>query len=217
MKGINIKMKRRRNTSFILILIILVIIVTGIISVYFQESIANSITVVTAGIGAIAIWYQLKKDHDISKAEFIISLNNTFHENKNIEYIYNKLKQYRDIGNVTFTEDDGRRMGDYIMYFEIMNYLVDEEIVTIEMVNKLFSNKFFIFVNNQYVQDYQLVYNALNKPVLELYTKWYNYRVSNGECMLYPKTALHLMLKDYFIINNKGFLNINPNIVVNYE
>ncbi len=210
-------MNKKRNTLLDMVLIIMILLITtSIIKIYFKESIANSITIVTAIIGALAIWYQLKKEHDISKAEFIINLNNTFHDNSNIEYIYNKLKLYRDMGDITFSEDDGRIMGDYIMYFEIVNYLLDEKIVTIGMVNKLFANKFFIFTNNPYVQKHQLIYSAINKPIFELYEKWYNYRLINGESMMYPKNALHIKLDEYFNTNDNGRINFNASKIVNY-
>lgn len=209
-------MKNRRNTLLIIVLIVFIPMSISLISVYFKESISNSVTVVTAIIGAVAIWYQLKKDHDISKADFIFSLNNTFHENNNIEYIYTKLKQYRDLEDITFTEEDGRKMGDYIMYFEIMNYLIDQRIVTIEMVNKLFANKFFIFVNNPDVQKYQLIYSAINAPILELYSKWYNYRLSHKDCLLYAEKSLHVELDQYFTMKKDGKIEFNKNKTVNY-
>lgn len=209
-------MKKGKNTLLLIVLIILVVFVTGVSSMYIQDSIASSITAVTAIIGAIAIWYQLKKDHDISKADFIISLNNTFHGNKNIEKTYNSLKEFRDNQKKDFSPEEGRLMGDYIMYFEIMNYLVDEKIVTIDMVNKLFANKFFIFVNNPFVQKYQLKYTAINAPIFELYEKWHNHRVSEGECELYPKNALRLKMHDFFYKNGKEQIAFNKNKIVNY-
>lgn len=209
-------MMKKGNTIYLVVLIIFVSLSVQLVHYFTNDSITNSVTVVTAIIGATAIWYQLKKDHDISKAEFIITLNNTFHENENIKHIYNKLKEFRDLENVTFTANDGRLMGDYIMYFEIMNYLVDENIVTIKMIDKLFANKFFIFVNNPFTQEYQLKFSAINIPILELYCKWYNYRTKNKLPSLYPKYSTHIQMEKYFILNKHAQISLNYDQIVNY-
>lgn len=178
---------------------------------------SSLITTLTAIFGAIAIWYQLKKDQEISRADFIVSLNTTFHDNKNIEEIYQKLKLDRDSESFEFTEDDGRQMGDYVMYFQIMNYLIDEKIISIKMVDKIFSNKFFIFVNNPAAQMYQLKYSAINRPILELYAKWHNYRHIHNLKPLYDTHQLKNTMPEYFVSKRNGLIAFNEDHIVGYE
>lgn len=139
------------------------------ISNLVSESLHDIIDILIAVLGLIAIWYQLKREQDISTAQFIVSLNDTFNENSDITYIYNKLKEIRDNKSDCLTENDGRVMGDYVMFFQVINYLLDQKVIRLDMIDGLFANKFFIFVNNLDVQNYQLKYNVINPHMYELY------------------------------------------------
>lgn len=160
--------------SFVIMIVVIILIVSSIAT----QEVNNSITIATAIFGFLVILYQLSRDHKIKKAEFIYSLNNTFNENKDITYIYMKLKQGRN-EEIDITDEDGRRMGDYVMFFMIMNHLVEEGLVSLNMIDAIFSNKFFLFCDNEQVYPYQTSEKEINKPLLELYEKWYNYRIKN--------------------------------------
>jgi len=202
-------MRINRNSILIILLIVLLCIILTLIGIYTTESLSSIITIVTAVLGILAIWYQLKKEHDISRAEFIITLNTTFSENENISIIYKKLKLDRDTLGIEFTAEDGRLMGEYVMYFETMSYLINERIVDIKMVDDLFSGRFFVFVNHLHAQQYQLRYSGVMISIFELYCNWYNYRKKKGKQELFPKHQLHHELESYFIVNKKGFLSID--------
>jgi hypothetical protein len=180
-----------------------------------RESISSSASFITAVIGVIAIWYQMKKDADISKAEFILTLNSNFQDNDNIIYIYSKLKERRDGNAVAITPEDGRKMGEYIMFFQTMYFMIDEGVIDIRMIDRLFSNKFFLFMNNLDVQEYQLKYTSINKPILELYCLWINYRTKNDLPLLYPEHMPHKVMKEFFVLH-KNKLTLNHSMVVNY-
>lgn len=205
------KTKQKSGIIFIFILILILLFM------YRSESISEDITVLTAIFGAIAIWYQLRKDQQIATAEFIVTLNNTFNDNDKIIYIYDRLKALRDNSVVDgFTSEDGRKMGDYIMFFQIIDYLLDERIIKIDMIDKLFANKFFIFVNNLDVQKYQLKYNAINSHVFELYVRWFNYRRDNKLPLLYSKHQFHLNMPEYFE-SGSTTLKLKKDFFINYE
>ena len=198
---------KKRDSLFIIILIMIFTIFISYIMIYFlNENISNAITATTAIIGAIAIWYQLKKDHDIAKAEFIFNLNTTFSNDEKITFIYNKFKEFRDDNSLVFSPEDGRKMGDYIMYFEIINYLINDNIINIIMVDKLFTSRFFIMSNNPYVHKYQLNSPAFTSPIYELYCRWYNYRIKLGKGIPYAKFALHKAYPQSFERRKNGEL-----------
>jgi len=203
-------MKTKRKGLLGIILILVVVILAGITyKMIFNESISEITTAITAVAGVIAIIYQLKKEHDISRAEFIFNMNNSFSENEDIDTIYKKLKRFRDSEDEEFTKEEGRLMGDYIMYFEIMSYLIDEDIIGIKMVDELFSGRFFLFVNNPDVQKYQLQYSGVMPKIFELYCLWYNYRKKHGFPFLYNENQLHEELNHYFNVDEKGYLSTN--------
>jgi len=167
----------------------MIVVIILIVSSIATQEVNNSITIATAIFGFLIILYQLSRDHKIKKAEFIYSLNTTFNEDEDITYIYMKLKQGRT-ENVIFTEEDGRRMGDYVMFFMIMNHLVEEGLVSLNMIDAIFSNKFFLFCDNKDVYTFQTSEKKINRPLLELYEKWYNYRVKNKEEPIYQGYSL---------------------------
>ena len=135
----------KRSSSFFLVLTILLCI-SGIIYTrkHLDTDVGKAIEIVIAIIGAGFVLFQLHKDHYVTKAEFLYTLNETFSNNKNISDIYQKLKEQRDLGKdvVKLNGDDCRKMGDYIMFFEIMGHLVEEGIVSLKIIDKIFSNKF---------------------------------------------------------------------------
>lgn len=212
-------MKQGHNRKFFTIILIFFItmIAIALFNRLTRESISNSATFISAIIGVIAIWYQMKKDADIAKAEFILTLNSNFQDNENIIYIYSKLKEIRDGSNYKFTPEDGRKMGEYIMFFQTIYFMVVEGVIDIRMIDRLFANKFFLFMNNCYVQTYQLKYTSINKPILELYCLWVNYREKNHLPMLYPECMPDKTEKmgSYFLRKKKKLM-LKDGIVVDY-
>lgn len=190
------------------------------VSNMISDSFHDIIDIMIAILGLVAIWYQLKREQDISTAQFIVSLNDTFNENDDITYIYNKLKEVRDGKLDHLTENDGRVMGDYVMFFQVINYLLDQKVIHLEMIDGLFANKFFIFVNNVDVQKYQLKFNVINPHMYDLYIKWYNYRKKNKLRILYPRYQFHKELSNYFIFDEskeRYLIELNKDINYGYS
>ena len=202
-------MKLDRGIMNLSLTVIIVIVILLLTQKYLGDSLSEIITIITAVFGVVSILYQLRKDYQISKAEFIYSLNDSFSNNSEIAYIYMLLKKFRDNGKQEINEDDGRRMGDYIMFFEIMGYLLEEKMITLDLMDKIFANKFFLFMNNPDVQKYQLSYSEINKPILELYCMWYNYRIKNERRELYPKYSFS-NYKSYVLKKSNGQIYLNP-------
>jgi len=201
-------MLRNKHTVQMIILIVVFVALTIFIAQYFQQFWTEIVTVATAIFGVISILYQLQKDHKIKKAEFIYSLINTFNANPHIIEIYTKLKLNRD-KPYTFNADEGRLMGDYVMFFDVMQHLIAQNMVDIALVDRMFSNKFFIFCNHQDTQKYQLQYTMIQEPFIDLYVLWYNYRVKHHLRELYPEYSF-AKYQNFFIVNKKGGIKFNP-------
>lgn len=171
-----------------------------------KSTLLTAIATTTPIVGIYAIWVQIKKDADIVKAQFIYNLNLSFSDNVKITKIYNKLKEFRDDETVKFTEVEGREMGDYIMFFETMNYLVEDSVVSIKIINQLFSSRFFIMANNPFVQEYQLSSVEYTEPIFKLYSKWYNHKKKLNHDIPYNKYSLEEAFPSNFERNRKGKL-----------
>jgi hypothetical protein len=208
------KVMGKRRISITLIITI-ALSIAGIIYTRnkLDTEIGKVIEISIAIIGAGFVLFQLYGSHFITKAEFLYTLNDTFSDNKNICDIYLKLKEQRDLGTdkIKITDDDGRKMGDYVMFFEIMGYLVDEGIINMCVVDKIFANKFFIFMHNEHVIKNQLVYDGINAPILEFYVKWRNYRIRHKKPPLYGDTLVTKLPN--IIIQKDRWYYKNPKMV----
>lgn len=196
-------MKRNNQTLRIILIIIVSILIIYLVKRYFQSTIGNVIEIVVALIGVGLVILQLSKEHQITKAQFIYNLNDSFSDNANIAYIYNKLKACRE-SELYFTPDEGRKMGDYLMFFEIMEYLIQEDIITLSMADAIFSNKFFLFMHHDDTWKYQNQYDGINKPILLLYEQWYNYRLKHNMDILYPNFNISTNTDYFETIVKKG-------------
>ncbi|NCA96017.1 MAG: hypothetical protein EOM74_03455 [Methanomicrobia archaeon] len=201
-------MMKNKHTVQMIILIIIFVVITIVVAQNFKEFWAEIVTAATALFGVVSILYQLQKDHKIKKAEFIYSLINTFNENKHIVEIYTKLKMNRD-KPYTFNDDEGRMMGDYVMFFDVMQHLLEQNMVDIALIDRMFANKFFLFCNHKDTQKYQLQYTMIQEPFIDLYVVWYNYRTKHNLPELYPECSFS-RYKDFFIKNDKGLIKFNP-------
>ena len=183
---------KNRNTSITLLLtVVITFLAVYLVRLTYDSFVGDALEIAIAAIGVLLVLFQLKKDHQINKAEFIYRLNQNFSENANISVIYELLKKSRDEGIVkVFSKEDGRKMGDYIMFFEIMAYLVAEGIVSMALVDTIFANKFFLFAHHPQVWEYQMAFDEINLPFLTFFIKWHNYREKKGQRILYNSNQL---------------------------
>lgn len=182
-------MLRNKSGIFRIVGFLFIVGIILFVSAKSTPEVNNVVTFATALIGFGIILFQLYRDHKIKRAEFIYQLNDTFNDDDDIKDIYMKLKLDRD-EKYDFTPEDGRKMGNYVMFFIIMQHLLEDRLIDMKMIDAIFWNKFFIFCNNKASYDYQLVCTKINYPILKLYETWYNYRVSNNLDIYYKEFNL---------------------------
>ena len=195
--------RRSKSRRLVLLLAVFIIVTTGglVTRMYFvrggfselQSSIvtaADLISALAAIFGVVAIWYQLKKDNDISRADFLLNLNRYFTEQASTNNLYQKLKTMRDAGGADLTSEDRIALGDYIIFFEVLETMLDNEVIDLETVDQLFSGRFFIMANNEYLQGYLLDYPQFTRPMFRLYRRWADYRQSVDLGIPYADHAL---------------------------
>lgn len=188
-----------RNTLFKVLFIIAVVVSVIYSANYASEKVSDSITIGTAILGFIAIIYQLNMDHKIKRAEFLFNLNQKFNDDNRIMKSYELLKTHRDNG-YKFSQKEISEMGNYIMFFIVMNYLVNKGQVSMRMVDKIFANKFFLLCHNKAVQEQQFSSKEIeiNYPIMELYETWYNYRKLHGLKTLYKDQKVYASNHDIY-------------------
>jgi hypothetical protein len=186
-------MKNRSKRTWItgiLIIISSLLVIFG--DRYFDVgSMEAKIATLTAVIGVIALWHQLKREKDFAEAEYILNLNEAFSSNSNIKHIYKKLQKYRDTKESQFTSNDKNDLMEYISFFSPIANLVQRDIMSYETINGFLSFRFFAVMNNPEVQMIAISPQKEHiKIILELYCGWVEYRLKHKQAEPFVETSL---------------------------
>jgi hypothetical protein len=196
-------MRRNKGTLITILIILLVLFATSLIVRNTAISggytmIRDMIGSIIAIIGVTAIWYQLKREKDLSEAEFIINLNNTFTTNSDIKYIYKKIEESKNQQEDPFTDEDMIRVVDYLTFFEIMSNLIQRKVLNLDMINDLFAYRFFAAVHNPHIQKREIIKDAAYyKNLYILHSEWTKYRKKNKLYIPHDEFSLEKMDTKY--------------------
>ena len=172
-----IRKKNREIKYYVAILIVVAAFL--VLSNYLPlDPFSKRITTVTALISAVAFWLQFKRTERLNESNFIMNLNNQFISNKDMTYVEHELElyynQYRSrqrgdeplsptdaeeihLGlNQSRTSEDCQKLINYLVYLEALAALVDRQVLRLDVIDDLFSYRFFLAVNNPVVQKGEL-------------------------------------------------------------
>ena len=149
------------------------------------------ITVVTALIGAIALFFQFKRDKDINQATFIFEYGKYFNELPGVPEFLSKLEAYRKGDKKALTDDSYDGMVNYLQWCESLSILIQKGVMDFETVDNLYSYNFFLIANNEYVQNKELVPEAeYYKGVYYLHKLWTNFKRKTKQQIMMEETSL---------------------------
>ncbi|WP_157156771.1 hypothetical protein [Diaminobutyricimonas sp. LJ205] len=132
--------------------------------------------------GAVAIWYQLKRARDLTEAEFIVNLNESFGASEEIRRVYGKIERSRRSAEVGLNQDDIAAIVIYLTFFETIYSLVQRKILTFAMIDDLFAYRFFLVAHDSFVQEQELIKDApYYQNFYLLHKGWTAYRSANGK------------------------------------
>ena len=136
------------------------------------------ITTTTTLIAAVVLWLQMKRAERLNESNFIMNLNNQFVGNKDmtlveheLEECYNQYEALKSEDGVVSDEDlkrlslglnlsrsseDCQKLINYLVYLEALSALIYRKVLHLEVIDNLFSYRFFIAVNNPIVQQSEL-------------------------------------------------------------
>lgn len=186
-------MKREKKFYLaILIIVAVYIVVSFFIPV---DPFSKRITTVTALISAVAFWLQFKRSERLNESNFIMNLNNQFISNKDMTMVEHELELYYNQflsnfpGKNELTIDDVKdlhlgisqsrtneqcqKLINYLVYLESLAALVENQVIHINVIDDLFSYRFFLAVNNPVVQYGELLpYSDFYQGIFSLSEKW---------------------------------------------
>lgn len=145
-----------------------------------EEATVGIFSLAATLVGTIFIAVELKNGSDVTCSEMLINLNNSFHESDRLMLVYEILesgnpnndnfhKLWKDVPCVAIAQ--------YCTFFENLYLLYRHHIASIEDLDDLFGYRFFLFVNNPYIQEhYILPTSSSYVQIFELYKLWMRHR-----------------------------------------
>ena len=186
-----------KKNKIITLLAVFLLTVSLIGSFFMEDDIAsklfNVITVVTAIVGAVALFIQFKKDKQINEASFIFDFSASFYDEYNCSELVPLLDDYVDnkIKTINF-EDNVNTIVRYMAWVESIAAIVEEGTIDLKNIDQVLGYRFFIIVNNKEVQDKELIpYRLHYIGTFKLYQKWYEYKKSKNLPIPLEETSLH--------------------------
>ena len=186
-------------SATILMIFVLLLFLFGCM-VFPMSDVATIITTLTAIVGAFAIWFQMKRERDISEAEFIMNYNINFIENSEYIELEEALEKYRktvesgenaeNIDDI-LTDNNRQTIINYLVYHEALAVFVKKRVLSISSIDDLFAYRFFLIMNNPEIQKKELCPEALYyQGCFWLHKKWTDYRRKKGLYILLENTSL---------------------------
>lgn len=185
-----------KKNKIITIISVLLLIGSLIGSLFLTESIgariANIITIITAIIGAIALFIQFKQDKTINRAGFLIEYNRNFYNDYQLEPLFEELEKCsKDPNYVLDCKKWKSKIISYLEWCEIFASLVERDAIDLYTFDNVISYRFFIITNNKYVQENELVpEKKYYRGIYYLYDIWYKYEKKRGIAMPMEETSL---------------------------
>lgn len=160
------------------LIVSIVIVVAAVAFLSLQRtSFSDALAAITALVGILAIWFQMKRAKDMEEGSFIVGINDSFLSSDGIRAVYRKLVSHESI-----TEEDRVNVVEYLTFFETVYILYKRNLIDIAVLDDLFSYRFFIAVNNPDIQRLELICDACYyKNIYTLDYVWSSYRRKQGK------------------------------------
>lgn len=166
--------------------------------------ISNIVTIITAIVGAVALFIQFKKDKDLNMASFVIDYSVQFYDIYNLNNILNELEKCRvDKDYKLDVEKNYQDIVAYLQWLESLAALVNTNLLTIEKIDDVLSYRFFLIVNNKQIQEAELIpCKEFYRGIFKMYKEWSAYKKKKGLFIIFEENELS-NYPEYKEINNE--------------
>lgn len=196
--GKNVRQKAIMSLSIVLI-VATVISVARILRIFFEFSDGDFFELLISVFEAVGLVFslfvairQLGDSKEIARAQFLTELNKSFVENSEYAEMYNALQNCVD-GNCPNGEQCKQAhkcllaipkgtVSNYLTFFETLGLLIEDNVLTLEVIDNLFAYRFFLAVHSQFVQESKIIPQPENfVNIFRLERKWIDYRMRIGK------------------------------------
>ncbi|MCL2228932.1 MAG: hypothetical protein FWC00_03835 [Firmicutes bacterium] len=179
--------------NIILVFAVIVIVFSIVASIFLDqgELVLSAVTISTAIVGACGIYIQMSKNKKINQASFTTTFSYQFYDQKELKKVMSKLERYRKGQKNVFTDKDYDNIVAYLQWCEELASLINKKVVAYDTIDDLFSYRFFLITNNEYVQKIELVpEKEFYHGVYIAHKGWENYKRKNNLPILMEDTML---------------------------
>lgn len=153
--------------------------------------IAEIVTIITAVIGAVALFFQFQRDKGVNEASFLLEFWKSFSENPKLIVIQRKCDADMYSDKTTFTDEDYDGILTYAEWLEALCAVINKEVISLDFISDMYSYIFFVFVNNKYVQEKELVSSAeFYEGIIKAYNTWVKYLKKHKKKVLLEENSL---------------------------
>jgi len=187
-----------RKNSIITIIASVMLFGALILGIFVDDATSSKlydfITIVTAVIGAVALFVQFKKDKEINESSFLMDFSASFYDRYDCSELVRLLDDY-DTKDKTFSyEEHTAVIVRYMQWVESIGAIIDSGVVSLKAIDQVLGYRFFIIVNNKIIQENEIIpYRYYYLGTFELYEKWYNYKKKHGLPVPMEENSLHLV------------------------
>ena len=142
----------------------IILIVLSMASIYYfhtgDEASVGIFSLAVTLIGTIFIAVELKNGQDVTCSEMLINLNNYFHDSDRLMKVYQVLEDSEiegDYSDERWKDVSSVEVAQYCTFFENLYMLYRHHIANVEDLDDLFGYRFFLFMNNPYIQEHYLL------------------------------------------------------------
>lgn len=178
------RIKYKTSVSLLIVLASVVLVLLCLLIVHTfrtgEEATVGIFSLAATLVGTLFIAIELKNGSDVTCSEMLIDLNNYFHDSDRLMKVYEILETAEtegDYGYDRWKDVSSVEVAQYCTFFENLYLLYRHHIANIEDLDDLFGYRFFLFMNNPYIQEnYILPTSSSYVQVFELYKIWIKHR-----------------------------------------
>ena len=185
----------KKNKAIIIISIVMMSV--ALIGSLFLDDvlgarISNIVTIITAIVGAVALFIQFKKDKELNMASFVIDYSVQFYDIYNLNNILNELEKCRVNKNYKLdVEKNYQDIVAYLQWLESLAALVNSNLLTIDKIDDVLSYRFFLIVNNKQIQEAEIIpCREFYRGIFKLYSLWSSYKKKNKLHIIFEENEL---------------------------
>ena len=179
----------KTKMSMMIIFSSIILIILSMASIYYfhtgDEASVGIFSLAVTLIGTIFIAVELKNGQDVTCSEMLINLNNYFHDSDRLMKVYQVLEDSEiegDYSDERWKDVSSVEVAQYCTFFENLYMLYRHHIANIEDLDDLFGYRFFLFMNNPYIQEHYLLPTSSSYVQLfELCQIWIRHRKSESK------------------------------------